>query len=271
MCVCRNNGLHSCLVLIVIMLFICRNKRLWAIVLAAALSVFIYQGPLMKAFNVDTSTTIREMLSLPLQQMAYAYKNKANNLSDADRQAMQEYAPEWNWENDLTGISDTIKSGIDTNKIMENPEKFFRMYITIGHKAPKDYIFGTLYQTIGLWYPEKHYSDPQIWHPYLNVQSYDINKLDFWKSSADIRQISLFPQYLDVIKYLFGWDNEAYAAWISDRINNHNHIVTGNVLSVLCTNNLFNTDINSICYCKEAGLKTVCKMTLFPTELYLKT
>ncbi len=209
MCVCRNNGLHSCLVLIVIMLFICRNKRLWVIVLAVVLSVIIYQGPLMKTFNIDTSTTIREMISLPLQQMAYAYKNKANDLSDADRQAMQEYAPEWNWENDLTGISDTIKSGIDTNKIMENPEKFFRMYITIGHKAPKDYIFGTLYQTIGLWYPEKHYSDPQIWHPYLNVQSYDINKLDFWKSSADIRQISLFPQYLDVIKYLFGWDNEA--------------------------------------------------------------
>lgn len=260
LCICRNNGLYSLLVLLIIMLFICREIKLWLVVGAVIVTMLFYQGPVLNAFNVDTSTTVREMLSIPLQQMAYAYKNKENALSDNDRTEMLKYAKAESWENDLTGISDTIKNGFNTEKFQEDPGEFISLYVRIGGKAPKDYLKGLLYQTIGLWYPEKHYSDPQIWHPYINIQSYDVKLLDYWKSSVDIKQQSLFPAGLKVLQYLFGW-KELNTGYGGDLIMHFSDIP---IFSLLCKMGIY---FWMIIYLFLFAIVTHKKLALIPIGL----
>lgn len=207
LCICRNNGLYAIVFMAVVMIFTCRNYRMWVVITASVVTILVYQGPVMKTFHVDTSSNIREMLSIPLQQMGYAYRDDTNSLNENDRHSMEEFVDAKYLEEGLTEISDTVKSGFKIDKFKENPRKFLEVYIEIGRKTPKDYLYGLLYHTIGLWYPEKHYADPQIWHPYINVQSYDITQFEYWKTSADIRQHSYFPLYLKWIQYLFGWDD----------------------------------------------------------------
>ena len=59
------------------------------------------------------------MLSIPLQQMGYAYRDDTNSLNENDRHSMEEFVDAKNLEEGLTEISDTVKSGFKIDKFKE--------------------------------------------------------------------------------------------------------------------------------------------------------
>ena len=204
MCIIRNNGLYAIFVMAVLALFFLKHRRknFFGSIAIITIIVLLYQGPVYNILHVQKGTAIREMLSIPLEQMAAAY-NYDDDLSDSLKEQMEQYVSEENMHNYALKNSDPIKNNFKVEKFNENPVEFIKLYFQVGIAAPKSYFYGVLMQTYGLWYPDKEYPDPLIWHPYINYICIDAKQI--WGENAlEIKRESLFPAYERVLRKLFG-------------------------------------------------------------------
>ncbi len=209
-CMLRNNAF---IMLAGFMLFITlyhkgyRRYLLFVVVSILALSL-IYKGPILNAFGVQKSDSLREMLSMPLQQMACAYNNSSNKLTDFQKKELRGYIKDEALEmySHNPSISDHIKGGLDTERVKADIVGFVRLYISIGIKAPVSYLEGAYMQDLGLIYIDKRYPDPRMWHPYLNYASYDLHN----DAYITIKRESLFPAYNQLLGKLFGYATNGY-------------------------------------------------------------
>ena len=91
MCLFRSNGFIAYFIFIIV-LFILSKKdfiKLKYSILITIIVVFIFKGPIMNYFNVESSE-FTESLSIPVQQIGYVIKNNGN-LSNKD---LEEFRPE---------------------------------------------------------------------------------------------------------------------------------------------------------------------------------
>lgn len=199
-CVIRNNGLYALLVLcFFVLLFAHKYKiRVLSILLCVITLTLVYQGPIYSYLGVQKGTAIREMLSLPLQQMGFSYKY-TDDIPDNLKLKMQRYMEDEDWLAYEPCISDQLKSRLKTDMVKENPWDFLKLYLKVGLNSPRGYIEGVLYQTYGLWYPFKEYPDSKTWHPYMIYVSSDTYGLGFM-----IPRKSLLPVYDKILGWLFG-------------------------------------------------------------------
>ena len=75
LCIVRNNGLYAIGIMAVLSIVFLKKyrKQFWMILVSTATVVLIYQGPVYSMFHIQKGTAVREMLSIPLQQMAAIY------------------------------------------------------------------------------------------------------------------------------------------------------------------------------------------------------
>ena len=64
------------------------------------------------------------------------------------------------------GIADPYKNYSNAGKFIDHPVQFTKMWLNIGRKHTVDYIDAWGRLTIGLWYCDMNYRDPEAWHPY---------------------------------------------------------------------------------------------------------
>lgn len=200
MCVIRNNGMYAMSVVLIIAVLMKEQRRLIFAIIGSIMIVIFYQGPVYEAIGIEKGTAIREMLSLPLQQMAYTY-NYSNKLTDAQRKEMELYIPEEGWKSYTPCISDPVKSYFDD---LEGAEKgnFAKLYIRLLVENPEEFLQGAGLQTFGLWYPNKQWPDYRTWHPYIDIMSYDSK--GWYDSDFTIYRESKFPIYESFLEILFG-------------------------------------------------------------------
>ena len=60
------------------------RKQIFKIIIGVLMFILIYQGPVYNVLGIQKGTALREMLSLPLQQMACAYNYKYEKLSQEE-------------------------------------------------------------------------------------------------------------------------------------------------------------------------------------------
>lgn len=209
MCIIRNNGLYALWVTALLYFFCLKfksQKRVFKNILIVSLIILFYQGPIYQICNIQKGTALREMLSIPLQQMAAAY-NYNESLPDDLRKQMEDYWTSESLHQYTSGISDPIKNNFDVSNFQNDPIKFLKLYLNIGQASFPYYIKSTLLQTYGLWYLNKTYPDDQIWHPYINYICIDASQI--WGENAlDIHRYSFFPKYEHFLQKLFGYGNE---------------------------------------------------------------
>lgn len=210
LCMIRNNGLYAILVMAILSLFTLRNKKikkyLYGSIIVVLFITMIYHGPVYEILHVQKGTAEREMLSIPLQQMASVY-NYAS-LDDTTKKEIEEYVPKENLKTYIPEISDAVKNYLDISKVKENPAKFLRLYIKVCTKSPKYALIGMLKQTYGLWYLNKSYPDVKLWHPYINYKNTDA-RINWGSNALNITQTSLFPEYNNLLAYLFAEGDDA--------------------------------------------------------------
>lgn len=207
-CIVRNNGFYA--ILVVAFFTVCFatkwKARILTVFTVAMIATLVYQGPLYAVFGVQKGTAVREMLSLPLQQMAYAY-NFTGDLSPEVCEEMHRYIPEESWGKYQPCISDQIKNSLNVSAVEESLLDFAKLYVKVGLESPKGYLIGAAYQTYGLWYPFKEYPDERTWHPYIDYASYTS---DLFETGIELTRHSLFPMYEEMLAWLFGagetWD-----------------------------------------------------------------
>lgn len=207
LCVIRNNGMYAIAVCCLVVVLAARSQRkaiLFTLCTAIACSIF-YHGPVYDMMHVQKGTAVREMLSIPLQQMAAAYNSDA--LSEAEKSELQTYLSDDQWKTYMPCISDQIKNRIDPNVIKKDPRNFAKVYLNIAKSAPKEYLKALCYQTLGLWYPFKQYTDPRIWHPFLNYVQTDAT-LNWGPDALKIDRDSILPGYEEFLGLLYGYGSD---------------------------------------------------------------
>lgn len=206
MCMIRNNGLYALLVMLVILAFIKKTRRLLLPLTAVVVLVFLYQNPVYDMMGIEKGTAIREMLSLPLQQMAYLYNN-SESLTEEQRNEMQLYVSKEGWQAYEPCISDQVKSRLNVEAVKNHKLDFLKLYVKCFLADPKGYLQAAGLQTFSLWYPYKAWPDPRPWHPYLNVQSYNTTEV---YDGFSISRKSLCPPYELILRMLFGYGGAGY-------------------------------------------------------------
>lgn len=203
-CVLRNNALYAFVLTIPFCLAYRRDYRLKLVgaFCIAAVAALVYSGPLLSLFGVTKGTALREMLSIPLQQMAYVYNFRSDELNADQVKALESYVPQWELERypDNTGISDPVKENLDVDLVERDPGKFLNLYVSLGSLSPSSYFRAFYLQDFGLLYLDKAYPDSHIWHPYLNYASYTFDEGDY----ITIPRLTAFAPYNDQLGKLFG-------------------------------------------------------------------
>lgn len=153
----RNNGYHV-LVFTFLLMFIFLCKR-WKFILINLIFVvfcsLLYNKVVLPYFRI-TPGSIREVLSLPFQQMARYYKYYADEMTLKDLKTIdhildisdlgKRYNPE---------ISDPVKNKFNKFATNNDLTNYFKVWFKCFFKHPEVYLDATLNNTYGYFYPEK--------------------------------------------------------------------------------------------------------------------
>jgi hypothetical protein len=182
-CAFRHNGFIMILItLIFSLLFLKENrKQLLLTIIFLSLIHFTY-NQVLNYYKV-LSTSIREVLSVPLQQTASLITNKEDIIEDQDKEIInkiidysivkEKYNPE---------LSDPIKNTYKENATKEDLNNYFKVWLKYLTKEPKIYIEATINNIYGYIYPEN-----QNWYFYykkynvLNDSGFDYHYLKLLK------------------------------------------------------------------------------------------
>lgn len=150
----RNNGLYIVLIVFVIFLTLSRKKLKQAIfmVTAVAACYMLYVGPFYRALNV-TLGGVEEMLSVPIQQLARVHKFDYEDLTEEDKRLLYQILPREALDNYRSTVSDFVKSDFQREAFEQNKYAFFKLWLKLGIKHPFVYINSFLVNTVDFWYP----------------------------------------------------------------------------------------------------------------------
>lgn len=196
----RNNALYAVAVWLVMLLLLHRRRALMLLG-ASALSVCLFMAAngAMKAATHASEGDLCEMLSWPIQQLARARNLHGDLLSAEETACIDELMPGESWRLYDPTISDPVKFEFDTEKLLADPGRYARAYLSIAAKCPKAYFDALLMHTYSFWYP---YSEYRVSGYYLQMGVTD--QYYEWCDFERISSRSLAPRVLASLSWRFG-------------------------------------------------------------------
>ena len=144
MCLFRNQGYYLLLFCFIILLLTCRKKKVnvCKVVLLSAIIGWFCMSPLISLLQIEKGDP-REMLSLPMQQMAAVWKQDEMGetvLDPKDKQKLEELISVDGLEQFQEDSADPVKSAFSTAVLKEDLLGYARLYLKIGIDHTKSYI-----------------------------------------------------------------------------------------------------------------------------------
>lgn len=166
----RNNGLYVVLItLTVLLIFLKGNRKKLALMLLAVMLFNVsWKGPIFKLLNV-TDGPIREMMSVPVQQIARTVKYRRSELTEEEKTKIQKYI---NMDLEEMSsryyplISDNIKDHFNNEEFNNNKLDFVLLWVNLFFKYPVEYIEAFLDNSFGYWYPQANNGILPTWYVY---------------------------------------------------------------------------------------------------------
>ncbi len=125
--------------------------RLTVLSLAAVLLIECGFTVLARGLNAQPGS-IREMLSVPCQQLARTYVYHQEEINQADKEELCRYIPEDAMMQYRYWLSDPVKAGLDDSYLKEHKQEFLSLWFRLGRQFPSEYVLAPLYNTMGIWY-----------------------------------------------------------------------------------------------------------------------
>lgn len=150
----RNNALYAFVPFIPIFLFALR-KSWWKgafLLLGIFLILGIYKGPFTERYQVSSFGS-REKLSVPSQQMARVYNERKDLLSEEEIEQLETFYNKEYLSLYLPKLADHVKDNLNEYQYSINKSGYFKLWLSIGLKAPAEYLNAFLMTTYGNWYP----------------------------------------------------------------------------------------------------------------------
>lgn len=151
----RNNGMYAWAVFAV--LFAIVYRRWWRRWLAALLAVpVLYLGVnagLGALLHVRPGET-REMLSVPMQQLARVYNLAPETFTEPERVWLLGLIEEEYLTDYRPKLADNVKNGFSDEVFNSDPRTFLHVWVKAGLRRPDLYIDAFLMNTYQYWYPD---------------------------------------------------------------------------------------------------------------------
>lgn len=156
----RNNALYALLLTIPVVCFLLLRKkaqsaipwRRYLVFTVLALALFVAGNMALKTALHARNGSPREMLSIPLQQMARTRVKAEETLSDDMRRELDQYLPsEWVFAAYNPYLADPVKNRA---VIHDNPAGLIKTWVRLGLKHPQIYIDAFLDTSVGYWFLE---------------------------------------------------------------------------------------------------------------------
>ena len=207
-CLVRNNGLYALVVALPFLVLLTRGKAILKLIgctfCIPMVVALLIQGPVYDAMGVSKTTTLQEMMSVPVMQLSRTYTYEGSSLSNQDKTEILSYIPleGMQWYEASPELSDAMKAVLDVERIQSDPVAFVALYMRIGVAYPRDYFEAAALGSLGLWYPAKSYPDARMYHPYIESECFDARQYN--PKYIDIPSMSFFPSLEAAVNELFG-------------------------------------------------------------------
>jgi hypothetical protein len=153
----RKNAVFALIFMMIIYAFrrqAWKQKGLFLLfLLAVVVASHITDNQLIKGLHAYDGGSRREMLSVPLQQMARVAGYHGDELPGAWYEEMLLYASSDTWKSYNPFLSDPVKGSADELLLRSNMLNFFKLWVKIGFRFPGEYIESFCTNTMGYWYP----------------------------------------------------------------------------------------------------------------------
>ena len=218
-CFARNNGLYVLVVALPLILCAMRKgKRLltFAMIVLPAIVYLAVKGPIFELFNIEKGDTIKEMSSVPSQQLARVFVKHKDELNEEQIRTFETYYntdsfKEYYDEN--PSIADLMKAGINTASVRESPMGYLGLWIENGLKYALDYLDAFAMNSYAFWYPGKIYPDTRMYHPLIEYENLEVDEKIAY---LGIKRDSKFPLYDKLLGAIVGRSsqiNQRKAVW----------------------------------------------------------
>ena len=153
----RKDGIYGLTVFLFCFAVVYRKS--WRKWLLSVLSIFLVyvvttQG-LMTAFHFEKGP-VREMLCVPMQQLARTYTEAKADFSEEDLETLYSLIPEVFLKNYNPKLADDVKVNFMEDNFKAEPGKYISLWFRTGIAHPDIYLNSFLVNTYGYWYPNTY-------------------------------------------------------------------------------------------------------------------
>ena len=197
----RNNMAYAALVWLALWAIGARRKgKNAALAMLLALAVGLGGNAALKRATCAENGDMSEMLSWPIQQLARARLYDGDELSDAEKEAIDELMPGEAWRRYDPTISDPVKFEFDTQAFRADAKKYIGVWLSVGKKCAGTYLDATAALTYPFFYPYREYRVSGYYVQMGMSEAYDPS----WCSFDPPESRSLFPRVLASLSWRFG-------------------------------------------------------------------
>ena len=156
----RHNGFYALLVFAVLFLALHKVTGLTGylkktvIVFAGILAAYLILNKGLAFALQAQDAGSREMLTVPIQQMARVYAMEGDTLSEEEKSTLTEILPEEALSHYTPKLSDPVKIAFDNEAFERDPGKYLKLWAQIGLKHPFAYLNAWFMTSYGFWYPD---------------------------------------------------------------------------------------------------------------------
>ncbi|MBQ3037150.1 MAG: hypothetical protein IJD31_09515 [Lachnospiraceae bacterium] len=201
-CLLRNNIVYALVPAFLIMLFIIRKnwKRIALCCGCILVGFLLINGPIYTAMGVEKGNS-REMLSVPMQQIAYVTVTNSDSLSPDELDRINQYIPtEQIAETYNPRFADPVKGTFITENFDQNPADFFKLWTDLLVQYPEEYIVSFLNLNIPYWYPDANSVDAYARRSYIET-TVPTNPMTEYEVIRDSKIPALYEQYEKVASF----------------------------------------------------------------------
>ena len=182
LCMFRNNGIEVVIFSIIPLFFLNKNKKRIIILSCVTITILSYnyliQPFIYKKVDLE-SGSIREALSVPIQQIALTSIKHKDSISKEDKDFIEDIhhlSFEEIENNYIPEISDPIKNNFEYTPSKEQLSKYFKLWFKLLLKHPITYIDAYCNNFYGYFYPDRtEYKDGLGWYLCHNTEQIDVH------------------------------------------------------------------------------------------------
>lgn len=128
-------------------------KKLLLYIIVSIAAFFVINKGLLAATGAS-SVGHREILTVPIQQLARVYCYDNASLTDEDKQTIERYIPKEALMRYTPKCSDRVKIDFNEQEFVNNKAEFFKIWLSTGVSHPVAYLNALCMTGYGMWYPQ---------------------------------------------------------------------------------------------------------------------